>query len=610
MNHHPQRPGPNSTITAGAAPAGTTRRRRRLLWVGAALAGVAAVWVQPSVATTSPTPPAAAAADRTPQFTAVTTGTAQPRLRFEQTEHRMLPRTRVWRAGRTEQLDRESTTVTGTDEHISKLSVIDRAGDVDVVFALEESPSTAGNEICYSPLSHPVDETTCYSTHIGVGPRHGEVFMELYKPTETSMRGQFRRSYYVNDFQPQRAEVSAAVKSSSLKIYDEIRVDPPALAPGCDDFLELNQDRFTCKHLYELLGTAPVTSTALREGLPRLLQDSSEYELVFAEEFNGASGCSGGWTLDAAFWNHPSHLQSSADGCFQTIVDSRNQPCFNIADGVLLYARTRGPSNCSGDFTTRGKTSIKYGYIEYKYTVNRLRNFNNYQNYYLSLGSPQRTGRSLMGTYGMTLSTYEDLLKNTEMEINLAEFVPTFRHLIEHVYMNEGAFIFSADTPPMRTDKKVYFCRAGSGLSYPSVGCGNNNPITITSGVEWTPRGYQHYIWVDGADESLTRFPKNLSQIRYRSVSRGSDANGRPTIGFGGWDDLSANEHGELFEQLDPDDTDFFLEQAGISHMPLSFTFGAFGWTIAEYMTSQVSVDYIRVFQPRNKYADMEPVYQ
>ena len=63
--------------------------------------------------------------------------------------------------------------------------------------------------------------------------------------------------------------------------------------------------------------------------------------------------------------------------------------------------------------------------------------------------------------------------------------------------------------------------------------------------------------------------------------------------------------------QLDPDDPAFHLEAVGISHAPKNIDIG--GWSqgaLGLTNRSELTIDYIRVFQPRNHYADMEPLYQ
>ena len=72
----------------------------------------------------------------------------------------------------------------------------------------------------------------------------------------------------------------------------------------------------------------------------------------------------------------------------------------------------------------------------------------------------------------------------------------------------------------------------------------------------------------------------------------------------------SAAEREPYFVSLDPNDRNFSLEAVGISHVPLAIHIGTWGPKISNANLSELTVDYLRVFQPRNRYADMEPLYQ
>ena len=127
--------------------------------------------------------------------------------------------------------------------------------------------------------------------------------------------------------------------------------------------------------------------------------------------------------------------------------------------------------------------------------------------------------------------------------------------------------------------------------------------------MEWTPEGYLFLRRVHGHDAALAIIPQADTEI---GLSQGKDANGR-------WRRdaeylTGAEERAPYFVQLDPHDPAFYLEAAGISHAPSRIDIG--GWTPTPVAgrpltnQSELTVDYIRVFQPRNHYADMEPLYQ
>ena len=83
------------------------------------------------------------------------------------------------------------------------------------------------------------------------------------------------------------------------------------------------------------------------------------------------------------------------------------------------------------------------------------------------------------------------------------------------------------------------------------------------------------------------------------------------THGFGSERvELRSTEREQYFVHPDPNDTTLYLEALGISHTPNSISVGSWGRDEPLTNQSELTVDYIRVFQPRNRYADMEPLYE
>ncbi len=167
---------------------------------------------------------------------------------------------------------------------------------------------------------------------------------------------------HLGDFPRRVVEVSATDADSSLKVYREVTVVPPDAPTGCGDYGVDTPDAFTCLFLRELLpaGQADDLDEArLRAKLPRLVQDSSSYRLVFAEEFNGtppaahANGCSDGLsTLDAAVWNY-------ADACVN--LDSKKEACGNVGHIPLPIALSSWGYLDSANPYIRSR--IKFDYI-------------------------------------------------------------------------------------------------------------------------------------------------------------------------------------------------------------------------------------------------------
>ena len=85
----------------------------------------------------------------------------------------------------------------------------------------------------------------------------------------------------------------------------------------------------------------PVTTDALRKGLPNLVQPKENYNLIFAEEFNGnegeepaEAGCRNGLaTLDSSIWNYH-------DRCLEAYPDPNGVACANVEDGHFYLAMT------------------------------------------------------------------------------------------------------------------------------------------------------------------------------------------------------------------------------------------------------------------------------
>ena len=73
---------------------------------------------------------------------------------------------------------------------------------------------------------------------------------------------------------------------------------------------------------------------------------------------------------------------------------------------------------------------------------------------------------------------------------------------------------------------------------------------------------------------------------------------------------FSGSQRGQFFELQTDGDSDSVLVKLGISHIPLEFEALAWGYPTSARIQTKLKIDYIRVFQPVDRYADMEPVYQ
>ena len=394
------------------------------------------------------------------------------------------------------------------------------------------------------------------------------------------------------------------MRSGRQKVYQEVRVTAPADAPDCSDYREMNEDRYRCYFTREIIAPAfRVADSPLVAELPgQLLQDREEYALVFAEEFTGtyasfdtyADDCDRGLAeLDPSKWNYPQKICRS---------DPQGAPCEYLESGHLHISRTR---QCVPHINTEGSFQPRYGYMEMRYTVGKTATVDQ-PIYAIAIGDIRRTHAHLLRTHNLPLDSLERLLTLVPwVEVDLLEHDPGTQHIISHQYRNWGGSAHSQhdSVRPLRTDKSRHYC-VGTGF------CRGPGRLIITEGMEWTPEGYLFLRRVHGHDAALAIIPQADTEI---GLSQGKDANDRwrlkPAEYLTG-----AEERAPYFVQLDPNDPAFYLEAAGISHAPKYIGIGgARTWPYPNYRLtnqSELTIDYIRVFQPRNHYADMEPRYQ
>ena len=395
----------------------------------------------------------------------------------------------------------------------------------------------------------------------------------------------------------QRLEVSASDSDTGLKVYRDVLVNPPPEVPDCEDYGDDSVDAYVCLYMKPLIPDGAVDSasdTSLNH-VPNLVQDTSNYRLVFSEEFDGtpgpadSSGCRDGLsTLDESVWNYP-------EACGW--VDARNVPCSNVTGGSLYIAIAY---RCGANVNTFGKLHYQYGYFEFKYTIN-MDGWGVDHNLNLVAQPPHHSRRHVWKQYGVVLRDWEDVLKYSAVEVDFLEYVPRTRHESWIQHANWGNPL-STSIGQHKSTKQFHYC---GGTTNPvfhfvvnPVPCQSTDTFTVTKGVEWTPRGYRTFLKVDGFQDDLTLWPKDKMQVWGLS-------GGRQTVLTGAVKDA-------FFEYTDPEDTSTLLEQIGIAHSPLPISLAAFGITSSQhnYIRTKVEFDYIRLWQPENHYADMDPLYQ
>ncbi len=491
-----------------------------------------------------------------------------------------------------------------------QVTVAERDGSsLDLSFAVEGQSEGALHQACGPDEG--CNDVTVQVTPAGV--------LYLYWPLD-SQEVRVHNTYF-GGFASRAVEVSASDADSGLKVYREVAVDPPAEAAGCEDYDGGTPEAFTCLFMRELLPPGQAASAdeaALRAKLPKLVQDSANYRLVFAEEFNGtpppadANGCRDGMsTLDPGVWNY-------YDACDD--VDSRGEPCGNVVNGgfTMGIASPCGFSGAVGYLLgTRGHLHMKYGYIETQYTFNIDQWRDVYQNYNMILNVASGGLHYLRDQYGVEVESWEDYLKSSQVEIDIFESPSSpssYRQFdIAHQYANWNGADNPTHLKPIRTLKYTQYCARPSWprergiVNNPEGRCSDTDTFTVTKGLEWTPRGYRTYIWVHGIQNGLTLLPKDQITVQQKVPLHNVTLT------------VKGRARDQFFENLVPGDASTLLEQVGVSHIPMPIFLNVWGWMSRPeegelgrhpYIRKRMTFDYIRVWQPENHYADMEPVYQ
>ena len=520
----------------------------------------------------------------------------EPALRFtSSTEFQVHPNLRLWPTGHAPGSDREGI------KHVifARLTAAQAAHD-PLTFTVE---GQSGEAMVYC------HNRQCGAVAVGAVAEDGLLYLGVgfeRNRAEVSIRSRFE------DFPAQRVEVS--VQAAGQQVYQEVRVTAPTTAPDCGDYPALSEDRYRCYFTREITPAAfRVANSPLVDALPgQLVQDRGEYALVFAEEFSGSyvpvdpdpdtetdtatyaatygDTCDRGLVeLDATKWSYPKKdCRATPEG----------PPCAYLAGGHLHASAT---NQCSLDLQTWGSFRPKYGYVEFQFTVHMTAPHWYYLNYNMILGDLRRAEWHLLGTHALSLDSLERLLTLVPWtEVDVLEYVPGSRYLTAHQYRNHHRVTNHPDLRPMRTNRNWTYC---TGTGY----CTGLGRLTITYGLEWTPRGYLVLRRVHGHEEVPQIWPRDTIEIQQSADRYYNGEWPNPTRYL-----RSAADREPYFVQLDPNDRAFSLEAVGISHVPLPISIGTWGslGSAENRNVSQLTIDYLRVFQPRNRYADMEPLYQ
>ena len=417
----------------------------------------------------------------------------------------------------------------------------------------------------------------------------------------------------MHDFTPQTIKIEVTDTKLKKSSVQEITIHPPKHTPDCDAFPDNNAERFECLFTQEILPTTPPPTTqAQRYALPSHLEyPKDDYSLVFAEEFNGE----GMQSLDTKTWTYSSTPTRDVNG----------KPCEYIRDGHYWYTST---TLCTGRISTGGKVEYKYGYIEIDVS-HPLGRHRGQTNIAAVLWSFDR-GNNLR-KYGIELDTLEKLTRYAGgYEVDIYEYLPNFRTFAQGFYS-----LYRPDTrrhvrgliPAYAETSNLCFCPfatvpgrpysgrcVGRAHTYAPSVCNldENDPnkvLRITQGIEWTPHGFVRYIKKHGIDDDFVPLPydaitpwtissvwqdKANKMVKYEASHRvsKSDKNNYETI---------RDADGNIVK---------IVQKFAMSHVPMFMKFDAWGNTSRDFITTGSRVNYVRVYKPKNNYADITPRYQ
>ena len=475
--------------------------------------------------------------------------------------------------------------------HFARVSVDGGGANVALEFSVTGQPDKSTYVYCY------VDRDDCQDAEIHAELATGHLFVGLdISPTDA---GTVEASAYLADWPEQPIELAVHRVGTGHKVYRDALVKPAASVPDCSDYTPETPDMLGCLMLGELLPTTPpATTSALRNALPDLLQPKQNYSLVFAEEFNGGlelseSGCMHRLASIEPHWNF-------VDPCYT--VDEDGVPCLGAEDGYLYQSRT---SRCSASLGTIGKASFKYGYLEYKYEVDAVTIDAHSMNSSVVMGI-RRNMAAYHDRYGINVTSWEDLLKYEEPELDFTEYVYNGSNWneVSHQYVNRQLTL--SDQPQYSSTTKVLdLCdRNYIPKSYwepvllKPPGCEDRTKtIEITKGIEWTPKGFRSFYSVkDATSDVLIDFKKSQIEI------------------FGKQGAVLGSARDAYFELVNSDDPESVYEKFGVAHMPLPLTLSTWAQEIRGADRNRVQakfrIHYIRLFQPTDHYADVEPTYR
>ena len=464
------------------------------------------------------------------------------------------------------------------------------AGATDtLVYSVEGQPDRESHEFCFST------RTDCQFVEVHVDEDTGLLYLGI----DVRGSGTYSVTAHVEDFGTQPVEFAVSKSATGQKVYRELMVRPSSRVPDCGDYTAGTPELFGCLMLGEYLpDNPPATTTAMREALPdQLVQPTEDYSLVFSEEFDSSTRTTSPMGCTSGLASIVEYFSAGRDPCLNK--DTNDVLCMDVENGYFYMTKTRA---CGSSTATNGNVHFKYGYWEIKYEIDRLW-LPGYLNHSVLAGL-----RNLLTnhhhSFGISVEDEEDLLNYEEHELDLVEYIPSaipFKD-VSHEYYNVRLGLEGHSK--LRTTRTLEFCSTNTAVLIinPPDCATSTKTFVVTRGVEWTPKGFIHYFKVEDDPNygtTLTAFKISDSEASYGTA-----------FAYGFY--VCGTDRDHYFQPLDPDSSaadPVALAQAGVSHVPLPLSMVTHGSTPPTTVVQKFRVHYIRIFQPENRYSDIEPVY-
>ena len=491
--------------------------------------------------------------------------------------------------------------------YIGRVRVLgDEALSEPLRFRVEAQPDKSSYEFCFCPLAPTSTRCTgrgpaCYELEFDITEYSGVLYLTAPEEAGRSV------GHYVRDFERQRVEVSAM--AGDQKIYREVLVEPPQDTPDCSDYPDVDVDRYTCLFLVEDMEPPTAPDQALLDALPdKLVQPKANYELVFAEEFDGNSGrfpsgdCEGGLAnLDADKWNFGLHWCRRSGPTGRTVSDASGRVLRDVAPRRLRLRHQHCRKVHLQVWIRRDRVHVRNLRLEPAESLHV--SWRRFAGHPVRRREVQRADAQLRGAGQGPSPGNRRVRVLSEQKRELTGY-----------WYNYKPYIFRPNTEPRYISNWTRYCYSGPLTTHINIftaeQCAQRETVTVRKGLEWTPRGYRMLIKVKDLHDDYIVISKEQTLIsRWRARSR----SGTTTYATG-HTRYTGSARDPFFEFLVPGNPESVLTNFAVGHSPMQIDFGAWSGSGADPHVDpgwvRMKVDYVRVFQPKDRYAGMEPVYE